>query len=160
MNIEKYDKDGKLKTVNEKTKTKYDGGAPARLAEHLYGGGSIPQFCRNERICRNTLDAWCEKYPDMQQARIMGKIWAEGWWIQQAQENLLTHSSKEHGTDKFNTPLYTFMVGGRFGHTANSEFVELMKKLLKIQETNSPMQALTSAMAEEAEYTVDDNKTE
>jgi hypothetical protein len=126
--MHKYDKDGKIKevqTINPLTNTKYDGGVPERFLEHCATGGSIPQFCRNERISRSTFDDWIERY-NLKDLKPTGKLWAEGWWMQQAQNNLVTETVKEIGEDittvtttKFDTSLYKFVAGGRFGHTSD-----------------------------------------
>lgn len=149
MDFLKYDKDGTQKTINAHTATKYDGDVKNRFLEHFYHGGSIPQFCRKERICRQTLYNWCEKYPEMQHARIMGKLWAEGWWLDQAQENLVTHSSKE-GSTKFDSSTYKFIMGGRFGHTGEKELHDLAMKILAKMQNELPQGQ--QVKAEEAEY--------
>jgi hypothetical protein len=145
-----YDKYGNLKTVNEKTTTKYDAEAPERYLALCREGGSVPEFCRNEMICRRTLDAWCENYPEMKQAKELGKVIAEGWWIEQARNNLVTHSSKEYGTTKFDTNLYKFIAGGRFGHTGDKNIDDRLTALEN--EVRAP-QTLTTvdAHAERAE---------
>ena len=140
------------KKINPKTATKLEGDCHIRFLRHCAHGGSIPQFCRNEEIDRDTFDRWCKTYPHMAAAKAKGKLWAEGWWIEQAQQNLITHSSKETGTDKFDTNLYKFIVGGRFGHTSDSNLdmrLAELERMVQMNAQTAPTQ--TGGYAEEAE---------
>jgi hypothetical protein len=158
VDMVKYDKQGKKKTVNKKTTTKYDGTIPDKLRDHLAKGATIPEFCRLERISRQTLDNWCENYPDCKEARIEGKLWAEGWWLEQAREHLVTETIKTTDEDgnsmtsskKFDSNLYKFYVGGRFGHTGDKalrDFIDEMNKRF------DSLPKTTSAVAEEPAFT-------
>lgn len=53
----------------------------------------------------------------MQEAKELGKIYAEAWWLKEARMHLVTYSSKEEGSTIFNTNLYKFIMSGRFRHT-------------------------------------------
>jgi len=154
----KYDRDGIVKTVNKKTTTKYDGKVFDRYLEHCYNGGSTPEFCRNERICRDTFDAWIEKYDTAKIVKKTAKYWAEGWWLKEAKDNLVIHNEHQCGTTKFDTNLYKYYTGGRFGHTSDKELTDRVSALEEKQASHS-QNVPTSAYAEEAECE-DDIKTE
>lgn len=145
------------KTINPRTNTKFDAGFPARWLEHAAQGGSVPEFCRIERIAPQTFYSYCDKYPAMMAARIMGKAWAEGWWMSQARENLVTYSSKI-GSTNFNTSLYKWYMAGRFGHTEDRRQQEMLEELMK--RTAHLANAPANAIAEEAECEPDDNTPE
>ena len=138
------------KTINKKTATKLETDCHIRFLEHCHNGGSIPQFCRQERISRTTFDAWCEKYPHMRDAKACGKLWAEGWWMDQAKNHLIVHNEHECGTTKFDTNLYKFYMAGRFGHTSDKLLLEALERLEEKQNAILGMKP-TSQMAEEAE---------
>jgi len=146
----KYDRNGDRKTVNKRTTTKYTGDMPSKLLAVCAEGGTPIEFCAQERIDKNTLNAWCENYPEMMQARTLGKVLAEAWWLKQAKDYLVTHGSKEFGTTKFDSNLYKFYVGGRFGHSGDKalrDFIDEMNKRF-----DSIPQA-SSAVAAEPEFT-------
>lgn len=121
MNIEK--------NINPSTNTKMTDGIYERFLELCAEGGTVAEFCLQERISRTTFYTWAEKYPHMAEARKMGKDWAEGWWIRQARQHLITHSSKEEGSTRFDASLYKFYMGGRFGHTADKDADERLERL-------------------------------
>lgn len=54
----------------------------------------------------------------MMEAKIRGKTLAEGWWLDQAQNNLIIENCRLGITTSFDTNLYKFIMGGRFRHTA------------------------------------------
>lgn len=151
----KYDKNGNQKTVNKKTTTKYDGKIFERYLEHCYNGGSTPQFCRLEKISRDTFDRWIATYDTKGEVKKTAKLWAEGWWIQQAQNHLVIHNDKDAGNTKFDTALYKYMTGGRFGHTSDKEMLEEITKIKERLNTLGPQQS-SGSIAEEPEYTLDD----
>ena len=68
-------------------------------------------------ISRQTFDDWCARYPEMMEAKITGKVLAEGWWLDQCRQHLVTYSSKDEGSTNFNAGLYKFIMAGRFKHT-------------------------------------------
>lgn len=146
------------KKVNSHTANKMDSGFVERWLDHAHGGGSVPQFCRNERICRQTFYNRCQKYPHILDARALGKLWAEGWWLEQAQQHLVTYSSKDEGSTKFDTALYKWITAGRFGHSEDKEQKEMLEELMR--RTAHLANAPTSAIAEEAECEPDDNTSE
>lgn len=113
----KYDKNGNLKTVNKKTTTQYSSAYPALYIEHCKQGKSSAQFCRDVNICRETLNDWCNRYPEMGKARQLGKLFAEAWHLDLAHDHLISY---EDGP-QLNTVLYKFLVGGRFGHSGRSK---------------------------------------
>ena len=51
------------------------------------------------------------------EAKKIGKTLAEGWWIKEAKEHLVTYSSKDEGSTNFNASIYKFIMAGRFKHT-------------------------------------------
>lgn len=146
----KYDAKGNLKSVNARTSTKYDGKAFERFLDHCWKGGSIPQFCRQEKISRTCFDSWIEKYDPKNEVKPKAKVWAEGWWLQEAQDHLTTISSKNYSV-KFDTNLYKFVVGGRFGHTADKDAHERLDKIEQQMQKSAMSQMQNSAIAEEAE---------
>lgn len=105
------------KTINPRTTTKYEGTFPAEFLEHCSRGGSTVEFCAAKGVKKDTFYDWCKKYPEMAEAKIMGKQLAEAWWLNQAKMHLVTYSSKEEGSTNFNTNLYRFIMSGRFKHT-------------------------------------------
>jgi hypothetical protein len=128
----KFDKEGKRKKVNSHTATKFTGDMVKVFLEHMSMGGTIVEFCRNQRIARSTFDKWVEKYPHMRAAKAMGKTWAEGWWLTQARLNLITETEKHEDytvTKKFDTSLYKYYMSGRFGHMADKNAMERLEKL-------------------------------
>ena len=137
-------------TINPKTTTKYNKDIIPDFLELCGKGGSVPEFCRLKMISRDAFDGWCDKYPAMAEAKRVGKIIAEGWWIEKARECLITYNNKDE-TTKFDTNLYKFIMGGRFGHTADKSLLEALKAIEKKQDAILAM-APTSATAEEAEY--------
>lgn len=149
----KYDKNGKRKTVNKKTCTKYCGDMPMKYLKLCELGGSTPEFLLQEMIGRTTFDEWCDKYPDMAQAKRIGKQIAEGWWIKQAKNHLITYSSKEEGSTHFDTNLYKFIMGGRFGHNHDKKVLDMINELKQAMLSQKPQTG--SAKAEEGEYTID-----
>lgn len=148
--------------VNPNSKLETD--CHTRFIEHCMHGGSIPEFCLEERISRKTFDRWCDTYPHMKEAKEMGKLLAEGWWLKQARLHLVTYSSKEEGSTKFDTNLYKHIVGGRFGHTGDREMVKLFKRFLDMQEKQKSIETGLTPRAEQPEYelieeSTSDNKT-
>ena len=137
-------------TINPKTTTKFTKEMPQKFLDLCDEGGSVPEFCRQEKICRATFERWCEIYPTMADARKKGKLIAEGWWIEKAREHLITYGSKFE-TTTFNTNLYKFIMGGRFGHTADKSLLDALKAIEAKQDKILAM-APTTAIAEEAEY--------
>ncbi len=140
------------KTVNPKTNTKFTGTTPQEFLDHCAMGGSVPEFCLHKMISRTTFDTWCDTYPQMKEAKKSGKILAEGWWLQKGRDHLVTHSSKESGTTRFDTNLYKFIMGGRFGHMGDKRLmdeVEAMRAQLDSMKTS--MQPKTQ-IADEPEY--------
>ena len=115
-----------------------------RWLEHAREGGSVPEFCRNERICKTAFYQYCQRYPTMMEARVTGKVWAEGWWIQQARDYLVTHSSKEEGSTNFNVSLYKWIMAGRFGHNDDKNSYDMLQDIYKRLEEKiaSPMNAI------------------
>lgn len=154
----KYDKSGKRKTVNPHTATKYDGGMPNRYLDLCAKGGTSVEFCAQERIDRRTFEDYCAKYPDMARAKAMGKTLAEGWWIKQARDHLITETIKTTDEDgnsissskKFDANLYKFYVGGRFGHSGDKTMRDLARKVIATLEAQG--HNIQGAKAPEPEY--------
>jgi hypothetical protein len=146
------------KKINPHTATKFSGQMVQDYLEHCRNGGSTPQFCREKRISTTTIDNWVKTYPDFAAAKKMAKEWAEGWWMDQAQKHLLTYRSKDEGSTHFDSKLYMFVVGGRFGHTSDKELRALLKEISA--KVDSQKVAPSSAVAEEPDYElIDDNPT-
>lgn len=157
----KYDKDGKLKTVQEPKQTKYDGKVFDRFLEHCATGGSIPQFCLKERISRVTFDTWIAKYDTKNIVKPMGKTLAEGWWMQQANNHLVTMSTRDAAgnavSTKFDTNLYKYVTGGRFGHHGEKALLDIIDKMQSRIDFLTSMLAQQGKIAQEPEYTIDDS---
>lgn len=144
--------------INSRTANKMDAGFVQRWLDHAHGGGSVPQFCRSERICKKTFYNRCTNYPHIMDAKETGKLWAEGWWLDQAQQYLVTYSSKEEGSTKFDTALYKWITSGRFGHNDDKTQRDMLDELMR--RTAHLAQSTESPMAEEAECEPDDNQAE
>ena len=89
-------------------------------------------------------------YPDMAMARKIGKALAEGWWMSQARDNLVTYHSKEEGGSRFAQKLYEWTMGGRFGQTADRGQRLLIEELLR--RTANLAGNVDSVIAGEPEY--------
>jgi hypothetical protein len=155
------------KKVNPSTTTKYDGGVIERFLKLCSEGGSVPEFCLQENICRTTFDLWCEKYHAMMTAKKKGKSIAEGWWLKQARMHLVIHNVTEKRgfdstteTTKFDTALYKHIVGGRFGHTSDKDAHDRLDKLEQQVQSQSQTTKTNSAYADIAECEDDDNPPE
>ncbi|CAB4240836.1 hypothetical protein UFOVP23_25 [uncultured Caudovirales phage] len=139
------------KRINTSTNNKQEEGCDKRFLALSEKGGSIAEFCLQEKISRTTFDAWCSKYPYMAQAKAMGKKLAEGWWLNMARNHLVITNDKET-TTKFDTNLYKFITGGRFGHTGdknlNDELEDLKRIVAEMQSSSQPK----IAYAEEPSY--------
>jgi DNA-binding transcriptional regulator YhcF (GntR family) len=142
------------KKINPKTKTTFGTERIKRFIALCAQGGSIPEYCLQEMISRTTFDTWCNTYPEMMEAKILGKKIAEGWWVEQGRKHLI----EEHHGPKLNTNLYKFIMGGRFGHTSDRDLTERMDQLEQRQSQLSDYKP-QSAMAEIAECE-DDNQAE
>lgn len=158
----KYDKHGNIKKVHEPKQSKYDGRVFDRYLEHCAKGGSIPQFCLKEKITRATFDAWIEKYDTKGVIKPTGKTWAEGWWMQQANDHLVTHNTRDSSgnaeTTTFNTNLYKFVTGGRFGHMGEKALLEVIAQMQSRIDMMSAQLMQQGKTAQEPEYTCDDNQ--
>lgn len=108
----KYDKNGNLKTINKKTTSAYCADYPKRFIEHSKQGKTTLEFCCEIGVIRETFDNWVEKYPELKEAKILGKQYAEQWWLDVGQRHLVVEEEGE----KLETNLYKFIVAGRFGH--------------------------------------------
>ena len=131
------------------TTLKLDGDTHLRFLDHCKNGGSINQFCLAENIRRSTFDNWCRDYEHMQQAKIDGKVFAEAWWVDQAQ----THLIEEKDGPKLNTKLYTFVMGGRFGHTSDKDAHDRLDKI-EAKLTDKLSSLAVSSESQEPEYEV------
>lgn len=112
---------------------KYTPEAPARYIKLCKEGGTTPEFCLDEDICRKTLENWCETYPEMKLAKIMGKYHAEAWYLRLARKHITITTEKDGPKTTFNTELYKFLTAGRFAHTSDKALVtrlELVEKML------------------------------
>lgn len=112
---------------------KYDDGAPARYIALCKEGGTTPEFCLDEDICRMTLENWCDAHPEMKLAKIMGKYHAEAWYLRLARKHITITTEKDGPKTTFNTELYKFLTAGRFAHTSDKALVtrlELVEKML------------------------------
>ena len=110
----------KQTTINPHTPTKYSGLFPQEYIDFCSQGGSTPEFCALKKISRQTFDNWCMNYPEMLEAKRVGKTMAEAWWLSQAKEHLVIVNESWKGgslTTTFNTNLYRFIMAGRFRHT-------------------------------------------
>jgi len=150
----KFDKGGKLKKVNKHTATKFTTTTIERFLEHCKRGGTIVEFCRDEKVARSTFDDWVKAYPLMKVAKEMGKVWAEGWWLAQARQHLVTETERHEDytvTKKFDTSLYKYYMSGRFGHMADKNAIERLEKLEQILLQKNTLKSVGLTYAEEAE---------
>lgn len=108
----KFDKDGNLKSMNSSTTCKYNPAYPEMFLEHCKKGKTVVQFCRDISVGRDTFDSWCKTYPEMGEAKILGKQYAEAYWLDLAD----CHQEQESESVQLNMTLYRWTMGGRFGH--------------------------------------------
>lgn len=133
--------------VNKTSNTKLEADCHIRFIAHCKQGGSIPEFCLEEDIDRKTFDRWCDTYPHMKEAKIKGKLLAEGWWLALARK----HVTYTKHSKKIDSNLYKHIVGGRFGHTADKDAHERLDKIEQQMQKSSMSQMTNSAIAEEAD---------
>lgn len=165
----KFDKDGQKKERHEfkfKWDKAYDNEMPNRFIESMKRGESIPEFLLSESMSRKSFDRYCLSYPEMGEAREIGKKFAEAWWMQQAKKHLVIHNTTEKEGDisistttKFDTNLYRFYMGGRFGHTGDKKVQDLVNLLEEFMLTHIPKPPQYTEHAE-CEAETNDNKTE
>ncbi len=110
------------KKINKSTTSKYQTDYPAEYLKICSTGGGRVDFLAKIGICHNTFVTWCETYPEMEEARVKGKVLAEHWWREQARAHLVTYSSKEDGSTNFDSSLYKWTMGGRFGYSSKKKF--------------------------------------
>lgn len=137
----KYDKNGKLKTVNRKTITTFQADYSAKLRKHYMEGKATVQFCRDIGIGRRTFDDWVDKYPEFKKAKEDGRVFAEAAWLDKADCYVISHYEGE----QLDTNLYKFIVAGRFGHRN-----KIKSKIPKLDPNRlmESMQILMSAWSE------------
>lgn len=109
------------KKINKSTTSKYQGSYPEEYMNLCAQGHGRIEFLAEKRICNNTFLQWCRTYPEMEMARIQGKVLAEACWRMRANEHLVTHSNKFDNVS-FDTSLYKFTMGGRFGYSSKKKF--------------------------------------
>jgi len=141
--------------INRKTATKYDPKYPDLYREHCAEGGSKAEFCLYHRISHDSLSNWGERYPDtMGKALKDGKKLAEGWWLSMARQ----HAVIDYQGPRLDTKLYTFIMGGRFGHTSDKSTLDLIKAMEQRLDALSQTQRVDSKVAPEPECDeIDDN---
>ena len=76
-------------------------------------GMSIEEVCYELEICKQTFYNWCEKYPELLDAKKKGVDFACGWWMKQGREAL---REKE-----FNATLFYMNMKNRFGWADNQK---------------------------------------
>lgn len=148
--VEKFSDDGTKKVHVGNSRKSFDIHMPERWLKHAYEGGSVPEFCRKEMMAKSTFYDYCDNYPTMMAARKMGKDIAEGWWMEQARLHLITYSSKEAGSTKFNDKIYTWTMAGRFGQSVDKDQRAILDELMR--RTAHLAEAPSNAIAEEAEF--------
>jgi len=93
--------------------TKYTEDIPERVLEYMYQGLSIEEIAYELKISKQTFYTWCEKYPELLDAKKRGTDFAQGWWMKQARLNL---------KDKdFNATLFYMNMKNRFGWADKQE---------------------------------------
>ena len=142
--------------INPYTNTKLQTDTHMKYIQHCAKGGSTPEFCLEMGISRKTFDNWCATHPHMQEAKEVGKTLAEGWWLRMAREHIVTVTEHKGDSVHFDTNLYKWITGGRFKHSGEAAIMEWVKQLLKAT-AEQQMQKVSTQLAEEAEYTIDDN---
>jgi len=68
--------------------TIYTDDMPDKLAEAMFNGVSIERFCRNVRICKQSLYNWIKIYPELMDAFLLGKNDCEAYWEDWLVKNL------------------------------------------------------------------------
>lgn len=92
-----------------------------KLIEMGKQGKSRSQFCSAISICQDTFYGWLKMFKEFHQAYQLFKIHSRAWWEQQGQENLIQVYDAEGGGIKFDTSMWKFTVGGRFGMSSKKE---------------------------------------
>jgi hypothetical protein len=85
-----------------------------KLIEHGKKGHSLAEFCEDIGICEQTARRW-RKHPEFMEAYQKFITFSKAWWNQQAQCHLTTYVDAKEGGTKFDTNLFKFVTGGRFG---------------------------------------------
>jgi|SRR5271154_622657 len=106
----------KLANKNWNRASKYDpDSTPARAYAILAVGDGLPAVAKELEISRTTLSDWRSRYPDFDEAIERGISASEAWWDRTAREYLVTYSSKDDGSTRFDTRLFIFIKACRYG---------------------------------------------
>lgn len=115
--VKRFNSNGK-KVVRQKTRgdlqSKYKESFCEELIELGRKGKTTLEAACHFGIMKSTLHDWRKKHEKFGEAYVLFKQLSEQWWLARAQENLV----EDPQGAKLNTGLYKFIVGGRFGHTA------------------------------------------
>lgn len=68
--------------------TIYDPDICNQVIELMREGASIEEVCYELDIAKQTFYNWCEKYPELMDAKKRGTDLACGWWMKQGRVNL------------------------------------------------------------------------
>jgi len=113
-----------------------------KLIEHGKKGHSFAEFCADVGVHEETGRRW-RKHPEFMEAYKKFFAYSKAWWNQQAQCHLTTYIDAKEGGTKFDTNLFKFITGGRFGmsHQPDIDLPELESGSLD-QKHRAAMRAL------------------
>lgn len=96
------------------------------LIEHGKKGHSFAEFCAEVGVSEITGRSW-RKHAEFMEAYNQFIAYSKAWWNQQAQAHLTTYVDAKEGGTKFDTNLFKFITGGRFGmsHQPDIDLPEL-----------------------------------
>lgn len=78
-----------------------------RIIELMKEGAALCEVAADIGINKNTISAWCQKYPEFSRTIEEGKALSEAWWYRTGRENM--HS------DSFIAVLWFYNMKNRFG---------------------------------------------
>lgn len=121
----------KSKNPDKKIKTepgnyKYISAYPNKLIKMGMEGKSIPDFCVAADICEPTYWRWVRTIPEFKKAHFKYKTFAKKYWMEFGAKNVVTYVGEKGEGEKFDTSLYKFITGGRFGMSNNPD-IELLQ---------------------------------
>jgi hypothetical protein len=79
----------------------------------MYEGMSIEEVCYELQVCKQTFYNWCDKYPELMDAKKRGTDFSCGWWMKKGRENL--------NDNKFNSTLWYMNMKNRFNWADNQK---------------------------------------
>lgn len=114
-----------------------------KIVEAGKKGHSFTQFCASIEVSKRVVIDWRTKYPEFEAAYQDFVMHARAYWEKLGQEYVITVQEENGAGEKFDTSLYKFITGGRFGmsHQPDIDIPELETGTLD-QKHRAAMRAL------------------